>query len=79
MLDFFHSLLKVYDKRKAHIMIFLMLDPRYDSLHMISSFVGREQGVALVEKYDRKPLYVMSVKCHEHLYPLVRSEMNFSN
>ncbi len=28
VLDFFFSLLKVYDKRKTHNMISLMLDPR---------------------------------------------------
>jgi hypothetical protein len=31
-----------------------MLDLRYKSLHIVSSFVGKEQGVALVEEYDRK-------------------------
>jgi len=30
-----------------------MFDPRFK---IISSFVGREQGVALVEEYDRKSL-----------------------
>jgi hypothetical protein len=79
VLDFFLSLLKVYDRRKAHNMISLMLDPRYKSLHTLSSFVGREQGVTLVEEYDRKSLYPMLVKCHEHLHPLVRSERNFVN
>jgi hypothetical protein len=42
VLDFFLSILKVYDKRKAHNMISLMLDPRYRSLCIIFSFVGRE-------------------------------------
>jgi hypothetical protein len=73
VLDFSLPLLKVYD-RKAHSIIYLMLDPRYKNLHMVSSFVGREEGVALVEEYDKK--YPMLVKCHEHLQPLVRSEMN---
>jgi hypothetical protein len=72
VLDFF-SFLKVYDKRKTCNMISLMLDPRYKNLRIISSFVRREQGVALVEEYDRKSLYPMLVKCHEHLHPLVRS------
>jgi hypothetical protein len=54
VLDSFLSFLKIYDKRKAHNMISLMLDPRYKSFHITSSFVGREQNVALVEEYDRK-------------------------
>jgi hypothetical protein len=76
MLDYFLSFLRVYDKRKSHNMISLMLDPRYKSLHIISSFVGREQGVVLVEKYDKKSLYPMLLKCHVHLHPLVRSKKN---
>ncbi len=68
VLDSFLSILKVYDKKKAHNMISLMLDPKYKSLCIASSFIGREQGVALVEEYDRKSLYPMLVKCHEHLH-----------
>jgi hypothetical protein len=76
VVDFFLSFWKVYDKRKAHNMIFLMLDPRYKNLCIVFSFVGREQGVALIEEYDGKSLYPMLVKCHEHLHPLVTSEPN---
>jgi hypothetical protein len=53
-----------------------MLDPRFKSLHILSSFVGRVQGVVLVEEYDRKSLYPMLVKCHKHLHPLVRLNRN---
>jgi hypothetical protein len=42
VLDFFLSFLKVYVKRKTHNMIYLMLDPRYKSFCIVSSFVGRE-------------------------------------
>jgi hypothetical protein len=79
VLDSFISFLKKYENRKTHNMIFLMLNPRLKSLHIISSFVGREQGVALVEEYDRKSLYPMLVKCHEHLHPLVRLDTNYVN
>ncbi len=77
VLDFFLSFLKVYDNKKTHNMISLMLDLRYKNLCIISSSVGKEQGVVLVEEYDRKFLYPMLVKCHEHLHPLVRSKRNF--
>jgi len=79
VLESFLSCLKVYDKRKTHIMISLMLDPKYESLHIIPSFVGSEQGVALLEEYDRKSLYLMLVTCHEHLHPLLRLETNSTN
>jgi hypothetical protein len=79
VLDYFLSFLKVYDKRKVNNMISLMLDPRYKSLCIVSSFVGKEQGVAPIEEYDRKSLCPMFVKCHEYLHPLVRSKTNFAN
>jgi hypothetical protein len=43
-------------------MISLMLNLRFKNLHIISSFVGHEQGVYLVEEYDRKSLYSIFVK-----------------
>jgi hypothetical protein len=68
----FLSFLKKYENKKAHNMIFLMLNRRFKSLRIISSFAGREQGVVIVEEYDRKPLYLMLAKCHEYLHHLVR-------
>jgi hypothetical protein len=79
VLDFFLSFLKVHDEKKTHNMISFMLDHRYKSFHIISPFVGKEQGVTLVEEYDRKSLYPMLVKCHEDLHPLVELETNFVN
>jgi hypothetical protein len=72
VLDSFLSFLKVYDKRKAYNVISLMFDLRYKSLRIVSSFVGKKEGVALVEEYDRKSLYPMLVKCHEHLHCYMR-------
>ncbi len=69
MLNSFLSFLRKYENKKAHNMISLMLDIRFKSLRIVSSFVRREQGMALVEEYDRKTLYPMLVKCHEHLHP----------
>jgi len=57
-------------------MIFLQLDLRFKNLRIVSSFVGKEQGVVFVEEYDRKSLYLTLVKCHEHLHPLVRLDRN---
>jgi hypothetical protein len=48
-----------------------MLDPKFTSLHLVSSFIGREQGVSIVEEYDNKSLYPMLLKCHHDLHPLV--------
>jgi hypothetical protein len=50
-----------------------MLDPSFKSLCIVFSFVRKEQGVAIVEEYDRKSLYLMLVKCHEYLHLLIKS------
>jgi hypothetical protein len=77
VLDFFLSFLTKYKNKKTLYMISLMLDLRFKSLQIIFSFVGWEQIVSLVEEYDRKILYLMLVKCYEHLHPLIRSNINF--
>jgi hypothetical protein len=47
-----------------------------EGIHILFSFVGREQRV-LVKEFDRKFLYPVVVKCHEHLHLLVKSKRNF--
>jgi len=54
VLDSFFSFLKKYENRKTHNMISFTLDLKSKNLHIVSSFVGREQGVAVVEEYDKK-------------------------
>ncbi len=62
LLDPFLSILTKYKNKNTHNMIYLMLDHRFKNLHIISSFVGCEQGVNLVKEYDRKFLYPIFVK-----------------
>jgi hypothetical protein len=50
-------------KKKTHNMLALMLDPRLKSLHLVSSFIGCDQEVAMVEQYDIMSLYPMFMKC----------------
>jgi hypothetical protein len=45
----------------------------------VSSFIVREQGIAIVEEYDKKSLYPMLLKCHHHLHPLAKFESVFVN
>lgn len=54
-------------------MISLRLDPRFKSLWILFSFVGQDEGVSLVEEYDKEFLYPMLVKYHEHFHPLLKS------
>jgi hypothetical protein len=37
-------------KKKAHNMFYLMLDFKFKTIHLVSTFIGYEQGKAIVEK-----------------------------
>jgi hypothetical protein len=39
-------------KRKSYNMFFLMLNPRFKTFNLMSSFIGFEKGKAIVEEYD---------------------------
>ncbi len=75
VLDFLLSLLNKYEERKAHTMLPLMLDPRFKTLHLVSSLIGREQGKTIVEEYDKK-IFISSMilKFYYRLHPLVGFE-----
>jgi hypothetical protein len=75
VLKIFLSFLRKYEEKKAHNMDSLMLDPKLKNLHIISSFVGRDQEI-VVQENDKKSLYPMLLKCHEHLHPYVKSFAN---
>jgi hypothetical protein len=75
--DPFISFLMKCKNKKTHNMISLMLDPRFKNLCIVSSFVEQDQSVSFVVKYDKKSLYPMLVKCHEHLHPLIRLDRNY--
>jgi hypothetical protein len=50
-----------------------MLDLRFKSLHLVSSFVNQEEGVNIVDEYDRETLYLMLLKFYHHLHPMTKS------
>jgi len=66
--------LKKYEEKKAHNM-FLMLDPKVKNLCLISSFIYHEQSKAIVEKYDKKTLCLILLKCHHHLHLLFKNNI----
>jgi hypothetical protein len=74
VLDSFLSFLKEYEERKAHNMFFLMLDPRFKTFGLVSSFTSCEQRKAIVEENDKNSLFPMLLKCYYHLHPLVEYE-----
>jgi len=70
VLDSFLSFQKKIEEKKPHNMLSLMLDPRFKSLHLVSFLVGQEEGVSIVDAYDRRILYLMFLKCYHCLHPM---------
>jgi hypothetical protein len=56
-----------------------MLDLRFKSLYIISSFIGCEKGVHIVKEYDKQFLYHMFLKCYHHLHPMENFEVRVQN
>ncbi len=74
VLNSFISFLKKYEEKKTHNMLSLMLDPRFENLHLVSFFISCEQGITIIEEYDERSLYLMLLKCYQHLQPVVGFE-----
>jgi hypothetical protein len=58
-------------------MLALMLDLRFKSLKLTSSFIGHEYGVVIVEEHDKKSIFLMFLKSYHHLRFLYRIESSF--
>jgi len=72
VLDSFLSFKKKFEERKIHNMFSLMLDSRFKILRLIFSFVGREEGVSIVDEYCKRTLYPMLLKSYHHLHPMTK-------
>ncbi len=53
-------------------MLALMLNHMFRNLHLMSSFIAK-QGKTIVEKHNIKTWYLMLLKCHHHLQPLLEN------
>jgi hypothetical protein len=58
-------------------MLTLMLYPKFKSVKLIFSFVGREDEMSIDQKYDRKSLFPMLLKLYRHLHPLFEVESSY--
>jgi hypothetical protein len=56
-----------------------MLELKFKSLCLMSSFIGHDQGVTIVEQYNMISLYVMFMKCYYHLHPSIKYNNGFAN
>jgi hypothetical protein len=45
----------------------------------MSSFIGHEQRVAIVEEYDERFLYPMVLKCYHQLHLMIKFKSEFAN
>jgi hypothetical protein len=54
-------------------MLALMLNRRFKSLCPVSSILGQEEGVSIMDECDKKTLYPMFLKYYHHLHPLTKS------
>jgi hypothetical protein len=45
----------------------------------MSFFIGRDQGVIIVEQYDTMSLYHVLMKCYYHLHPSIEFDNGFAN
>jgi hypothetical protein len=53
-------------------MFSLTLNPRFKKLYLVSSFVGQEEGVNIVDEYDKKKIRPMFLKYYHHLHPMTK-------
>jgi hypothetical protein len=75
VLDSFLHFKKIFETKKSHNMLCLILDPRLKTFPVIFSFMGHEEGVNIVEINDRRSLYPMFLKCYHYLHPMEKSKV----
>ncbi len=63
ILDFVLSFLRKYERKKISLYV-LMLDLKFKNIHLVASLSDLEQGKAIVNEYNTKPLYPMHLKCY---------------
>jgi hypothetical protein len=66
VLDIIFFLENLWKKEESFFML-----SRFKYLQLRFSFIGLEQGH--FQKYDRKTLYPMLLKCYHHLHPLSKN------
>jgi hypothetical protein len=57
----FLAFASTYIVAKVHNMLTLMLDPRFKSLDILKTFVGRTKVIHMVAEYDTKSLMLLLV------------------
>jgi hypothetical protein len=55
--------------------MFLMLDLRFESTHLVLFYIIYEEVVVIVKEYDKRSLYPMLIKCYNHLHHVLESKV----
>jgi len=76
VLDGFLSFLKKYEGNKTHNMLSLMLDPRFRSMRLVSSLIGRKQVISIVEEYDQCFSFPMLLRCYHILHLMANMQID---
>ncbi len=74
ILNYFLSFLRKYEEKNPIDMFSFILYHRFKTLCLVSSFVGCEQGKAIMEEHDKKSLFRLFFKCHYPLHLLAESK-----
>ncbi len=75
VLNYFLLVLMKYENKKAHNMLSLMLNPKFKSLKLVSSFNGSKQIVPMVENDKKWSLFPFPLKCHHVLHLVLKLEI----
>jgi hypothetical protein len=80
VLESFLLVRKKYDANKTHNMSSLMLNPRFENLCLLLSayYIGHE-GMFIVKEYDKRSLYPMLIKCHNHFNHVLITKVGWAN
>ncbi len=70
VLDLF-SILKKYEENKVRNMLYLMLNSRFENLQFNLIFID-EEGVSIVEDYNKPHLFPMLLKYHHEFTPCAK-------
>jgi len=55
-----------------------MLESKFKNLYIVSSFIGCEEVVVIMEEYDKKYPYPMLLKCYHQLHPMAKTKVDFT-
>ncbi len=75
----FPFFLYTFEKRKGHNMLALMLDPKFESMCLVTTYVVCDNVVVLIAKCDNELLLPLLPKVYKLSMSIILEEANESN